>query len=127
MIRPVPEHSGQGAVLDMTPKAVRTWLRTVPVPEQRLQTSGVVPFSQPEPPHSGQFSMRETGISLVQPKAASSKVSCVCTRMFSPRRAAFARLPPALRVPPPKKESKMSPISKSPKPPKPPPKPPAPP
>ena len=39
MISPMPEHSGQAEVVDMTPKAVRDCTRTEPEPPQRLQTS----------------------------------------------------------------------------------------
>ena len=110
------------------PKGVRCVVRTVPVPLQSGQTSGVVPGAQPVPLQSAHFSTRPTVTSFLQPKAASSKEMFTLARRFSPRRGAlgFVRVPPKPPPkPPPKKLEKMSPRSpKSPKPSKPaPPKP----
>ena len=123
MILPVPRHLLHGPVDCAMPKGVRWVVRTVPLPLQSGQTSGVVPGAQPLPLQSLQVSTRPTATSFLQPKAASSKLMFTVARMLSPRRGALG----LLRVPPkPPKPPKMSPkISpRSPKPPKPP-KPPA--
>ena len=116
MILPVPRHFWHGPVDCAMPKGVRCVVRTVPLPLQSGQTSGVVPGAQPLPLQTSHGSTRAIVTSFLQPKAASSKLMLTVARMFSPRRGAlgFDRVPP----PKPKMSPKMSP--KSPKPPKPP-------
>ena len=121
MILPVPRHFEHGAVDCAMPKGVRWVVRTVPLPLQSGQTSGVVPGAQPVPLQSAHFSTRPTVTSFLQPKAASSKDMFTLARRLSPRRGALGLLR-AEPKPPPKKLEKMSPRSpKSPKPSNPPP------
>ena len=67
------------------PKGVRCVVRTLPVPRQSGQISGVVPGAQPVPWQSGHCSTFETLISFLQPKAASSKLMVTEARRLSPR------------------------------------------
>ena len=103
IILPVPLHFEHGAVDCAMPNGVRCVVRTLPVPLQSGQTSGVVPGAQPLPLQSGHCSTRPTVTSFLQPKAASSKLTLSWTRMLSPLRGAFG-----LRLAPPPKPN-MSP------------------
>ena len=131
---PLPPHLGQGfftilprpphflhAPMDWTmPKGVRCVVRTEPVPLQSGHCSGLVPLAAPLPPQSGQGSTRPMLISLLQPKAASSKDTVTLARMLSPFLGPPRCAPPPKMSPkpPPKRSPKMSP--KPPNPPKPP-------
>ena len=86
MILPRPPHFLHAPLVCTTPNGVRCVVRTLPVPLQSGQTSGVVPGAQPVPLQSGHCSTRPTLISFSQPNAASSKVMFRRTRRFSPRR-----------------------------------------
>ena len=74
MVLPAPPHLGQADCWAKVPKAVCRVVRTVPVPPQLEQVSGVQPSAQPEPWHLAHSSMTGTVISFSTPKAASSKV-----------------------------------------------------
>ena len=81
---PVPRHLEQVVVVEKAKPPAPRWMRTWPAPRQSGQVSAVVPAAQPEPLHSSQVSVRLSSISLVQPKAASSKVRARLTRRLSP-------------------------------------------
>ena len=126
MILPRPPHFGQVVVVAKTPMGVCRRCCTCPLPPHWVQTSGVVPASQPLPLQVGHWSTRSTVTSFSQPKAASSKDTVTPTRMLSPRWGPLRLERAAPPKPPPKKEPKMSPRSpksKSVNPPKPPPPP----
>ena len=82
---PVPRHLAQGLVVEKENPPAPLWMRTWPMPRQSGQVSAVVPAAQPEPLHSSQTAVRFRSISLVQPKAASSKLRGRLTRRLSPR------------------------------------------
>ena len=109
MTLPVPPHASQERWDCIMPRMVRCCTRMVPVPPQRLQVSGLVPFSAPVPPQALQASVRGKVMVFLQPKTASSKEMDRRVITSSPRTGPFRR---AALPPPPKKVEKMSPISK---------------
>lgn len=92
MILPLPEHLAQREVEANEPSAVWRTVRVVPVPRQSGHTSAVVPFADPEPPHSSHSSIRFSLISFSQPNAASSKLMVIEARMLSPCLGALGSL-----------------------------------
>ena len=104
MVRPAPLQAGQGVVTANCPKTLRCARRTWPEPAQVTQDVIGVPGSLPAPEQFWHGSMRTISKSRSQPNTASSKVSVMRWLMSSPARAWLA-----VRPPPPKKVSKISP------------------